>query len=160
MKKNLLILFIPIVLAAGTFLVVSGSASGWNPPTRTPVADNTDAPLNVGSLGQTKIGGLIVNSGGNAAGNGLVVLGAVGIHKNNPSNLFEVYVSSTNATSAFIVMASGNIGIGTNNPFSRLSVRGGIQIGDDLASCTSTKSGTLRWHSSLQICNGSNWVNL
>ncbi len=53
-------------------------AFGWTEPTATPPAGNVSAPLNVSSTGQSKTGGLILNTGG--AANGLIVqTGNVGI---------------------------------------------------------------------------------
>ena len=54
--------------------------------------------------------------------------------------------------------ASGNVGIGTLTPASKLSVAGGIQLGNDIAACTAAKAGTLIWSGSLQFCNGTAWV--
>ncbi len=53
-------------------------AFGWTEPTVTPPGGNVSAPLNVSSTGQSKAGGLILNTGG--ATNGLIVqTGNVGI---------------------------------------------------------------------------------
>ena len=54
--------------------------------------------------------------------------------------------------------ASGNVGIGTLTPASKLSVAGAVQLGNDAAACTAAKAGTLIWSGSLQFCNGSTWV--
>ena len=47
----------------------------------------------------------------------------------------------------------GNVGIGTTNPAAKLSVAGGVQVGDDASACSATNIGTLRLHDdSLQFC--------
>ena len=54
--------------------------------------------------------------------------------------------------------ASGSVGIGTLTPTSMLSVAGGVQLGNDVAACTTAKAGTLIWASGgIQYCNGSVW---
>lgn len=57
-------------ILALAFLVVVYAAA-WTEPTQTPPGGNVATPLNSGNVGQTKAGGLIVNTGG--AVNGLVI---------------------------------------------------------------------------------------
>lgn len=53
---------------------------------------------------------------------------------------------------------SGRVGIGTTAPASKLSVVGGLQVGDDASSCTAVKAGTQRWRAgAAQVCNGNIW---
>ena len=53
----------------------------------------------------------------------------------------------------------GKVGIGTVSPASKLSVSGGIQMGDDTAACTASKNGTLRWHAGVvEVCAGTVWT--
>jgi len=62
---------------------------GWTEPTQTPPEGDVLAPLNVGPTGQSKAGGLILNTGG--AVNGLIVdKGSVGIGTTNPSQKLDV----------------------------------------------------------------------
>jgi hypothetical protein len=56
---------------------------------------------------------------------------------------------------------TGNVGIGTATPAAKLSVNGGIQLGDDLSACGITNDGTLRWHMGvLQACGSNAWTNV
>jgi len=69
MKKQTLILaIIPVLIA--TF-AVSFYAIGWTEPTSAPPAGNIDLPLNTGPTGQSKEGGIVLNTGG--ATNALVI---------------------------------------------------------------------------------------
>ncbi|MCK4918507.1 MAG: hypothetical protein KAS02_01855 [Candidatus Pacebacteria bacterium] len=55
MKKSIEILFL-----VGVFFIAGAlSLNAWTGPTSAPPGDNTDAPLNVGSTNQTKLGALI-----------------------------------------------------------------------------------------------------
>ena len=62
----------------------------------------------------------------------------------------------TNGTDAW--RATGNVGVGTTNPTSKLQVAGGVQIGADGAGCSAEKAGTLRYNgANVEYCNGSAW---
>jgi hypothetical protein len=61
----------------------------WAPPGASPPASNVAAPLNVGPTGQSKEGGLILNTGG--ATYGLIIdQGKVGIGTTEPSEKLDV----------------------------------------------------------------------
>jgi len=63
--------------------------AAWIPPLAEPPAGNNETPLNATGTGQSKIGGLLLNSGG--AANGLLVQsGNVGIGILNPIAKLEV----------------------------------------------------------------------
>lgn len=82
-----------------------------------------------------------------------------------PVNLTDVankqYVDSLsfwNDNSGSIYYNSGNVGIGTNTPRSKLEVVGGIQIGADAVICDATKVGTLRYNAgNVEFCNATAW---
>ncbi|NNN05783.1 MAG: hypothetical protein HKL90_07765 [Elusimicrobia bacterium] len=83
-----------------------------------------------------------------------------------PSERLSLYAGplNNNATQEAVVFGgNGNVGVGTNAPASRLSVAGGVQLGDDTAACTASKAGTLRWNSSsgaAEVCDGAAWGSL
>ncbi len=77
-------------------------ALAWEEPSQDPPGDNVDTPLNVGTSSQTKIGGLMLNTGYNDFG--LIIDGALG-------------------------NGSGKVGIGVLNPDSKLEVAGDIKLG-------------------------------
>ena len=63
--------------------------SAWTEPGATPPGSNVAPPLNVSGTGQSKAGGLIINTGG--AANGLIVdQGNVGIGTVTPSAKLEI----------------------------------------------------------------------
>ena len=59
--QTLKVLSLAIILALGIHFV-SVEAAGWSSPTAAPPGNNTAAPLNVGSVGQIKDGGLTLGS--------------------------------------------------------------------------------------------------
>lgn len=61
----------------------------WTEPSQTPPGGNVNAPINVGNTGQSKSGGLILNTGGAAIGL-IVDKGYVGIGTNSPAKKLEV----------------------------------------------------------------------
>jgi hypothetical protein len=107
MKKNLGLLVghsihwlwvIAIGIVLGLFLQF---ARAWTEPTIPPPGGNVGAPLNTSALGQSKIGGLLLNSGG--APNGLIVQnGNVGIGTLIPGAKLDVngnmYTSKLSST--------------------------------------------------------------
>jgi len=69
--------------------IASYAIAQWTEPTSTPPGDNVSTPLNVSNVGQSKAGGLILNTGG--ATNGLIVdQGNVGIGTTEPSEKLHV----------------------------------------------------------------------
>lgn len=56
------------------------------------------------------------------------------------------------------VASNGNIGLGTNNPRTRLDVQGGIQVGDANFACNAQTRGVMRFRADeLQVCTASGW---
>ncbi|MCX6715724.1 MAG: hypothetical protein NT077_01750 [Candidatus Taylorbacteria bacterium] len=145
--------YLPTILAITVLILGPISAYAWTAAPASPPSGNVSEPLNVGPTSQTKLKGLILNSG-NAEYGLLVPYGKVGIGSLTPSGLFEVF---GNAVSLFKVLVDGTVGVGIATPPSRLSVAGGVQVGDDTAPCTVAKAGTMRWSNSsgtyrLEVC--------
>jgi hypothetical protein len=80
------------------------ASAQWAAPTATPPSNNASTPLNVSSTGQTKVGGLTVNTGGAATGF-VVSSGSVGIGTTTPAQTFSV---STAASDGGMMLAGVN----------------------------------------------------
>jgi len=84
------------------------------------------------------------------------------------TNYYGAYIATpegsgtiTNTYALVTEAGAGKVGFGTIAPVSQLSVAGGIQVGDDTATCTSGKYGTLRWHNSvIEVCGGGTWTDV
>jgi len=73
-----------IVLGGGLITI-----KAWTEPTVAPPGGNIGAPINTSNIGQSKSGGLVINTGG--AANGLIVQnGNVGIGTTSPSQKLDV----------------------------------------------------------------------
>lgn len=90
------VIILAFALTAGVQYVL---AQSWAPPTQSPPAGNTYAPLNVGSTGQIKDGGLTLgNTPGDLTYGLLVIKGLVGIGTPAPTVKLDV-VGNVQATS-------------------------------------------------------------
>lgn len=99
-----------IILSMVVLFSVHLAGAVWSEPTVAPTGGNISAPLDVSSTGQTKAGGLILNTGGST--NGLVVsAGKVGIGVADPASALEVYggsgASSQSTGDIFRLSSSG-----------------------------------------------------
>lgn len=79
---------IGIILILGAFLFAL-QLFAFTEPSSSPPGSNVSAPLNVGSAGQSKAGGLILNTGGAAYGL-IIQSGFVGIGTVNPTQALDV----------------------------------------------------------------------
>ena len=71
LKDSLKITIISFLVSLGSYFVFAQTTGTWAEPTALPPGNNAPAPLNAGPAGQSKSGGLILNTGG--APNGLIV---------------------------------------------------------------------------------------
>jgi hypothetical protein len=88
-KKIFLLLIFFIIVFFGVSVCFGSLLAAWTAPTTEPPEGNIAAPINVGTTGQAKQGGLILNTAGSA--NGLIVqYGNVGIGTTDPQVKLEV----------------------------------------------------------------------
>ena len=65
---------------------------------------------------------------------------------------------STSGTEKVRILSTGNVGIGTSAPVTKLEVSGGLKISMESAVCAVSYAGTLRYNSgNIEFCNGSVW---
>ncbi|MBU6141760.1 hypothetical protein KGO95_01400 [Patescibacteria group bacterium] len=92
LRETIQMFLVSALLLASAYVVFAS----WTEPTVAPTGGNVSAPLDVSATGQTKAGGLILNTGG--AANGLIVsLGNVGIGTSTPQQALVIAPSSANA---------------------------------------------------------------
>lgn len=76
-------------------------------------------------------------------------------------NKIAKFTGATTVGDSVITDSGGNVGIGTTSPASLLQVAGGVQLGDDTATCpgaSNVKIGTLRFNGgALQLCGTGGW---
>lgn len=112
-------------------------------------------------------------TGASSNGNGNIIIGAysgssltsgsnnilVGYSVEAPSAAASNYLNIGNTI--YGNLSTNLLGIGATNPVAKLDVNGGVKIGDDAATCDSTKAGTFRYSSGrAQLCTGSAWMYL
>jgi len=102
-KQTLILITIPVLTIC---FGIAFYALGWTNPTANPPSGNVYTPINTGPVGQSKEGGLIINTGG--AGNGLVVqTGNVGIGTNSPNRALSVVSADSDNHGKIFVQGSG-----------------------------------------------------
>src|SRR3990167_7290204 len=90
------------ILTLVGLLLLANLVWGFTEPSSSPPGLNTPAPLNVSSSGQSKAGGLILNTGG--ASYGLIVdQGSVGIGTQSPMAKLEIVGGAIKATGGLII---------------------------------------------------------
>lgn len=77
--------FLGLIILLVALFFVNMAVLAWQEPVQPPPQGNVSTPLNVGNVGQSKIGGLILNTGGAQVGL-LIQQGNVGIGTTNPAS--------------------------------------------------------------------------
>ena len=167
--------FIKSLPSAVVALVMVGAfAYAFTEPASAPPTSNVASPLNTGATGQSKAGGLILNTGGAATGL-IVSSGNVGIGTAGPGQALDVngnirsrggnwqsYTGSAYVAAYYDALthrfdisgspkmsidSGGNVGIGTQSPGYKLDVAGDINY-----------TGTLRQNGTPVSLGGSQWT--
>ena len=88
-RKFSLILIFSIILTLGLSISLGSLLAAWTAPASAPPEGNIAAPINASDTGQSKQGGLILNTGDSV--NGLIVqFGNVGIGTTSPQAKLEI----------------------------------------------------------------------
>jgi hypothetical protein len=113
-----------LIVAAGILVAGFFVAGAFSNPSQNPPDGNVPAPLNIGSAGQEKAGGLILNTGG--APNGLIVQqGNVGIGTASPGRALQVGADTLSVDTS---VKNISIGIAGDQGY-RLYLRSGTATG-------------------------------
>ena len=145
--QNIKSIIFALVLVIGVSYV--SAYTTWLPPTAAPVGNNPDAPIYVGSSGQSKIGGLTLNTGG--ATNGLIVEnGKVGIGTTTPQHALDIS-SSGSETTLGLLNTSGSPGA------MRLITAGGVNYIQSGKAFSNNSSADLKFTS---IWGGTTWMTI
>jgi len=149
-----------LVIGVVSLILVVGVIYAWTEPGQAPPGGNVSAPLNVGSIGQSKSGGLILNTGGAAIGL-IVDKGNVGIGTTSPGAKLQInpptgieglrIVSASNWSPLNIRNSANNTDIFRVNQSGDISVLKGISYiwptsqGAANTVLTNNGSGGLTW---------------
>ncbi|MFH1781433.1 MAG: hypothetical protein ABH835_02360 [Patescibacteria group bacterium] len=89
MSKKIITQFSIVVLILGSIFLANGLILAWNTPTAVAPGNNIATPLNISATGQSKAGGLIVNTGGAEVGL-FIQQGRVGIKTSDPQAKLDI----------------------------------------------------------------------
>ena len=103
---------------------------------------------------QLYAGGLLVFGGYNSSNDGVVV-------GNETGDVNVTLAGGANDKVLYLEGSSGNVGIGTKTPQSKLQVAGGIQMADDTATASAAKVGTMRYRTGTEYVDvtGTNLIS-
>lgn len=145
--------------------VYVGAGAGNGPSNNSDVSNTTiigyEAATNIATgannnivIGAYSAGNLTTGANNIVIGNNINTVAATSSGTLNIGNL--IFGTSLNGSGATI--ATGNIGIGSKTPVTKLSVSGGLQISMESATCAVSFAGTLRYNSgNVEFCNGTSW---
>ncbi len=71
--------------------------------------------------------------------------------------VFHTAIDDTYPAERMRISSTGNVGIGTTDPVTRLEVAGGVKMGNS-GVCDASTAGTIRWNgTAFEGCNGTDW---
>ncbi len=146
--------------------VYVGAGAGNGPTNNSNVSNTTiigyEAATNISTgadnnivIGAYSAGNLTTGANNIVIGNNINTVAATSSGTLNIGNL--IFGTSLNGSGATV--STGNIGVGTKTPVTKLSVSGGVQISMESAVCAVSYAGTLRYNvGNVEFCNGSVWT--
>ncbi|RYZ93633.1 MAG: hypothetical protein EOP06_00255 [Proteobacteria bacterium] len=83
------------------------------------------------------------------------------VNQVNASSTGDILDVQAGGVTKLAVLQTGNVGIGTATPQTKLQVVGSVMLGNGLETCASTYAGAIRYNTSnlsVEYCNGTGWL--
>ena len=150
MKNKIKSFALAILSVLTVSMIITCVVMAWTEPAGTPPVSNVAAPINSGSVNQTKTAAL-------GFGNGTIFGITYWIDKIGDDLAFKTGNNLATAVTNFFIGSNGYVGIGTTNPGTNLEINGQIKItgGDPGVNkvLTSDANGKASWQDLPATCS-------